>query len=84
MLMKIRYKNFHQIYQPAQKWLAINKPAKTANEPSNGLELALAGAGWSYSKVCMFVTDLSKITCKAYNIQSKKEWEPKFLPTTIT
>ena len=48
MLMKIGIKkNFHQIYQPAQKWLAINKPAKNKNEPSNGLELALAGAGWS-------------------------------------
>ena len=32
----------------------------------------------------MFVTDLSKITCKAYNIQSKKEWKPKFLPNIIT
>ena len=32
----------------------------------------------------MFVTDLSKITCKAYNIQSKKEWQPKFLPNIIT
>ena len=47
MLMKIGIKKFHQIYKPAQKSLAINKPAKTANEPTNVLELALAGAGWS-------------------------------------